>query len=260
MAMSVQSAALIFSLVSIAASTAFGQPVFISRAWQDQGNVTTITFASPRAFFVVPTTGAPFSADRVSEHTQILADGTLHSRPTTVEHVVHDSQGRTRTERAPFPAMALASDQSPPDFRVTEIIDPVPGFAYMLDDANKSIHRIPMRPPAPRTAARGSVVFGGPQRVVEQLGIKSIEGFLAQGTRRISTLSADSQANGLPIVQTNESWYLPELKMMVVLTSNDPRNGEHTTKLINIHRGEPDPTLFQTPPGYTVVDEKIRLR
>ena len=37
---------------------------------------------------------------------------------------------------------------------------------------------------------------------------------------------------------------------------NNPRSGEQTLKLININRSEPDPSLFQPPLDYTVVDEK----
>lgn len=139
---------------------------------------------------------------------------------------------------------------------MTEIIDPVAGVACMLDDENKSIHRITMRSPAPRTGARESVVGSDPQRVVEPLGTKNIEGFLAQGMRLTTTWPADSQANGRHTVQTGESWYSPDLKMMLILKRDDPRNGVHTMKLINISRAEPDPSLFQPPSDYTIVDEK----
>jgi hypothetical protein len=37
---------------------------------------------------------------------------------------------------------------------------------------------------------------------------------------------------------------------------SDPRSGEQTQKLINISRSEPDASLFQPPPDYTIVDEK----
>jgi hypothetical protein len=38
--------------------------------------------------------------------------------------------------------------------------------------------------------------------------------------------------------------------------SDDPRRGEHTRKLVNMNRTEPDASLFEVPPGYTVKDEK----
>jgi hypothetical protein len=47
----------------------------------------------------------------------------------------------------------------------------------------------------------------------------------------------------------------PELKVPGLVTNNDPRSGESTTKLINVNRSEPDPSLFQPPPDYTVIEE-----
>jgi hypothetical protein len=44
--------------------------------------------------------------------------------------------------------------------------------------------------------------------------------------------------------------------VVILSHMNDPRSGEQTLKLININRSEPDPSLFQPPPDYTVVDEK----
>ncbi len=64
-----------------------------------------------------------------------------------------------------------------------------------------------------------------------------------------------AQGNDRPITTTTETWMSPDLKVMILYTSNDPRSGEHTQKLINISRSEPDPSLFQPPPDYTVVNE-----
>jgi len=47
-----------------------------------------------------------------------------------------------------------------------------------------------------------------------------------------------------------------ELKVVILSKMSDPRSGEQTQKLINISRSEPDPSLFEPPPDYTVVDEK----
>jgi hypothetical protein len=42
--------------------------------------------------------------------------------------------------------------------------------------------------------------------------------------------------------------------MAVLTRTSDPRRGESTTKLTNISRAEPDPSLFQPPAGYEIVD------
>ena len=40
-----------------------------------------------------------------------------------------------------------------------------------------------------------------------------------------------------------------------MLKVSDPRNGETTIRLTNIVLGDPDPALFEPPPGYDIVDE-----
>jgi hypothetical protein len=61
--------------------------------------------------------------------------------------------------------------------------------------------------------------------------------------------------NDLPIIITTETWFSPELKVLVMSKSSDPRMGETTYKLTNLSRAEPDPTLFQIPADYTVKDQ-----
>jgi hypothetical protein len=247
-----------------------------------KGDTATVTFNSPRVFAQGGITGAPFTADRVSEHTQTLADGTHISQPQNVEHISRDSQGRTRDDRPIFRAMGIVLGAHPPeDFRLTEISDPMAGLAYVLDDQNKVAHRITMTPRQagpPRIsvgAGAGSVPGGAegvgaggalprvradsptqPQHTMEKLESKNIEGVIAEGTRGTTTWPVGSQGNDRPIVQTNETWRSGELKETVLSRNVDPRNGESVTKLININRAEPDPALFQPPAGYTIVDEK----
>jgi hypothetical protein len=90
----------------------------------------------------------------------------------------------------------------------------------------------------------------------EKLGSEIIEGVQADGTRHTMTWPAGAIGNDAPITRTSETWMSPELKEMILSKSDDPRSGEHTNKLININRSEPDASLFQPPPGYTVKVEK----
>jgi hypothetical protein len=39
---------------------------------------------------------------------------------------------------------------------------------------------------------------------------------------------------------------------------SDPRTGDTTYRLTNIVRAEPDPALFQVPPGFTVRETGIK--
>jgi hypothetical protein len=95
-----------------------------------------------------------------------------------------------------------------------------------------------------------------PETSHENLGTQTIEGVAAEGTRQTMTWPTGSQGNDRPITSTNEMWRSRELQVMILSKMNDPRSGEHTQRLIHIGRSEPDPSLFQVPSDYTVVDEK----
>jgi len=89
----------------------------------------------------------------------------------------------------------------------------------------------------------------------ESLGTQVIEGILVEGRLSKVTHPVGTMGNDRPIVTTSEDWMSPELRVMVLSKSSDPRSGEHTTRLININRAEPDPGLFQVPADYQIVDE-----
>jgi len=87
----------------------------------------------------------------------------------------------------------------------------------------------------------------------EDLGEQNIEGVSAKGTRTITTIPAGAIGNERPIETIYEKWYSDELQIVVYSKSSDPRFGEQTYRLTNINRSEPDPSLFQPPPGYKKV-------
>jgi hypothetical protein len=87
----------------------------------------------------------------------------------------------------------------------------------------------------------------------EDLGEQSYEGISAHGTRTITTIPANAIGNERPIEITYEKWFSDELQMVVYSKQSDPRTGEHTYRLTNINRSEPDPSLFKVPNGFKVV-------
>ena len=86
----------------------------------------------------------------------------------------------------------------------------------------------------------------------EELGKQNIEGIEAEGTRTINTIPAGTIGNERPIEVVYERWYSPELQMIIMTRSVDPRMGETTQRLVNINRSEPDPSLFQVPSDFTI--------
>ena len=96
---------------------------------------------------------------------------------------------------------------------------------------------------------------GRGDRAKTYLGTQTVEGVPAQGTRITRTIEAGQMGNALPLVITTETWFSPDLKVLVTSKSSDPRIGDTTYKLTNIQRAEPDPSLFQVPADYTVRDQ-----
>lgn len=118
------------------------------------------------------------------------------------------------------------------------------------------------RQPASQPAPGGGLVGSFstiPRRIVSQsesLGTKLIDGISVQGTKWTHTIPAGEQGNDRPISTVTEIWTSPDLKEMIESSSSDPRNGESVTRLTNIDRNNPDPSLFLVPPNYEIVDEQ----
>jgi hypothetical protein len=55
-------------------------------------------------------------------------------------------------------------------------------------------------------------------------------------------------------VAVSESWYSPELRMILLQKRSDCI-GDGTTRLEHLNRAEPNALLFQVPSDYTIVDQ-----
>jgi hypothetical protein len=52
----------------------------------------------------------------------------------------------------------------------------------------------------------------------------------------------------------DEYWYSDDLHEDLLLIHNDPRTGEQKVMLTDIKRQDPDPSFFEVPEGYKIVD------
>lgn len=252
--------------------------------------------------------GAPYTAEAVTETTQVLADGNKIAQ-TRKEKLFRDGQGRERREIS-----------GPGESAVT-ISDPVAGTMWMLNTQNQTAQKGPFfqlnlngrstavvqgvqqgtvanaqtivieqdgqnfryrtqsgepapevavgggrggpggrgggRGPAPEILVSGRMITPGsspPVSAKEDLGTRNIEGVIATGTKTTNTIPAGQIGNQQPLQIVDEVWYSDELKANVMTRHSDPRSGETVYRLTNIYRGEPDPSLFQTPPNYTILE------
>jgi hypothetical protein len=268
-------AALTFSFFACALN---GQQIFTNSSVNFNNGEIRATFSNLNANPGTVVAGAPYSADRVTEHIQTLADGTHIRQQNSTEHIARDSEGRTRIERS---LLNGSASQGAPSITLIQIFDPVAGAGYILDDQNKVAHRVTLHPvelPEARPSAGGSgivrsgvsvtlesgvVATGGvvqarparPTSTQEKLGDQTIEGVVAEGTRSSTTWPIGAQGNDRPITDTGETWYSRELKTLVLSKRVSPQFGESVMKLTNISRAEPSAALFLPPPDYTVVDD-----
>ena len=237
------------------------------------------------------TAGRPYSAEAVTESTQVLGDGNRISRKT-IARVFRDSDGRTRRE------------QSGPAGDTITIWDPVGSLSFTLDPAKKVAYRgglVALKSPAAGVGGGGGAGFrtmapatatparteeslrskettarvemsetslpassqmrkvlelaasGGGTTTKEDLGTQTIEGVTATGTRATTVIAAGAIGNAQEIRIVSEQWYSPDLEVFVMTRHNDPRVGETIYRLTNVVRGQPDPALFNVPVDYTVV-------
>lgn len=214
-------------------------------------------------------TGAPYTGVEVTTRQQVLAGGNvIQSQQQTT--IYRDSQGRVRTESTVQHKQAGAS-QTPTT--VVTIHDPVAGVMRHIDTQNRIVHESPIRTGgpgrgpnpngAPRNgAAPGVRTFSGrgpnaqhaadPNVTTENLGLQTVNGVAANGTRITRTIPAGAMGNAQAIQSVREVWTSVDLKVPVMVKTSDPRFGTTVTQLTNIARSEPDAALFQTPAGYTV--------
>jgi hypothetical protein len=95
--------------------------------------------AMPEAVQDVLVTGAPYSADAVTEMTQTLADGNRIARTVTAS-VSRDSEGRTRRDQRLAALGPWMPDAQP---RTVIIEDPVAHASYMVDEEQKTAIKLP---------------------------------------------------------------------------------------------------------------------
>jgi hypothetical protein len=229
----------------------------------------TVAFAqeASRRPIASAVTGAPYSADDVTERAQTLADGT-HLTHTTTARIYRDSEGRVRTE---IHLNLPAADGGEAPVRI-EIFDPVAHVRYTFNTQQKVVHKSILSPrqglpmqragetsgqtssSAPARLGQSEVQEASrPTHTSEKLGTQTIEGLVVEGRRHTTTWPAGSlMGNDRPVTDISESWVSPELRIVVFLKQSDPRSGETTRKLTNISRAEPDPSLFQPPADYVV--------
>src|ERR1700704_2404085 len=254
---------------------------------QEPGGANTFTFVNSEFSFDKLVKGAPYSAQAVTEMTQILSDGNRIVNSSSAA-VYRDGEGRTRREQT-LKAIGNFTFSGEPVMTIS-INDPVAGVAYVLEPHGHTARKIQgfhMEPGSPgriklapaeegftfNTTTNGAVTVKlatAEARMREEkertgfrkedLGTQSVEGVNAVGTRSTITIPSGQIGNERAIEIVDERWFSPELKTMIMTRHSDPRSGEVVYRLTNINRTEPDHSLFEVPTDYTLREDSEPMR
>lgn len=229
-----------------------------------------------------PVTGAPYSAQIVTESVQPFPDGNS-IKHTSTSTVYRDLQGRTRREQNLN--IVGPSQVSGSPIQLITIDDPVSGIRYTLNPNKMTATQVTTSGAPGSLPVKvvpnpdGSAVFtysisgdglggsgggrGGSVSVMspevskddvttESLGADTMQGLSVLGTRVTRTIPAGQIGNAQPILIITDKWYSQDLQIDVKTVHSDPRTGTTTTTVMNLSRNEPNPSLFTVPPGYSI--------
>src|SRR5271169_4601237 len=126
------------------------------------GPVTMDFLGAEMSFGDKAVKGAPYSAEAVTETTQMLADGNRITHKSNAS-VYRDSAGRTRREETLSVLGPWASGGDAP--KVIFIQDPAASTAYHLDPQAHVAHKMPMGKGAFFFSQTGAVASGGQKNV-----------------------------------------------------------------------------------------------
>jgi hypothetical protein len=148
--------------------------------------------------------------------------------------------------------------------RAIVIHDPVAGLSYALDPARHT-GRSMLIPQSRRAGSEEAHNRHGASAdragaKTEDLGTQVIQGMSAQGKRVTRAIPAGEEGNEKEIDIVTETWYSPDLQMVVQSKTSDPRFGDTVYQVSGLNRVEPDPALFTVPAGYSITESRTMHR
>ena len=210
-------------------------------------------------------TAPPFSGTVKTTFEQKLPDGnSIHAVART--HQARDSMGKTRTE---FAQNCERGQDGGPQLQMSiSVYDPANKASMnwsvnsdMMTKVVRVFHQneIPVKQSSPEERAEQQKLaqMRQPPRAefrTENLGTKTINGVIAQGTRTVRTIPAGEEGNELPLEIIDEHWSSRQMGLMLMMIKDDPRQGRTTSEFEELNLAEPDPALFAAPAGYKVED------
>jgi hypothetical protein len=205
--------------------------------------------------FLTPIAGAPFSGLIEVERTIVHANGAPPAKLRTVREVARDAQGRVYNVFRQLVPDATTTE--PPIIRIHFYDPQTRGYTYLYPQhkiyVTGTVNHPPASEPADSVASpAGNSIPLNQFTKQDDLGTQTIDGVTAHGVRQTQTIPAANSSSGREILLSDEYWYADDLHMNVRIQHSDPRTGNVTMTLTKVTRGDPDPSLFQVPDGYSI--------
>lgn len=209
------------------------------------------------SIFVPPKAGAPFSLTLVTEWSRPLGNGGTFTLANQ-RRIVRDSRGRIYQERW---ILVPKGGDIKSHMNVFQITDPERHTWYNCETATKVCELLKYRLTSednfePAIGASGPLPNGKGSRQHEDLGASSTEGVDTHGYRETLTVNPGVLGNDKPMVTKREFWYSPELAINLISIVDSPQSGKQIFTVKDLATSEPEPTLFNVPDDYRVVDRR----
>jgi len=192
---------------------------------------------------------APFTAKVLVTWNQPLVGGGSVSRQYYTR-VARDSQGRVRRETREF---IPGDSNAEPPLRTFTFLDPVSSTRTVCTKSTMNCATGPFQPRVNLSQDGGALSDAGSNVSRESLGQQTMFGLPVVGTRETVT---NSQGSTRVAVSRSDVWYSSDLQMDLSVDRTNPQLGEVTLKVVELARGEPDPSWFAIPSGYQVVGSR----
>lgn len=203
--------------------------------------------ATGARLLALPRPGIPIAFDQIEERSHELPNGSY-----SVESVIHsktyrDAAGRIRTDSEVQDGSGHTISTS------STVMDPTNGSGLILLEGERIAYRIAF------PISTDSKLFSADaldetepahkwKTTSEEAGTSVIGGVAFSG-RRVTQNAEDDPG----LQRIFEYWNSDALKLTGAINISGLRE-KYMARIENLRRGEPDPALFQIPPGYKIVD------
>jgi hypothetical protein len=207
--------------------------------------------------------GYPISGTIDAENTRTDSHGkTVTARFRS--KIYRDSRGRTRLEWD----MTPLGETPKPGWFTIDIYDPTTRTSIHLQPSIKAASRAHWPAPDekpqhvckdsdfPKIDPKDLAQIAIPQVSQNELAHDVVDGMAVRHGRESAKLSSSSPGKNSTYARVTDYWFSQELQAFVLVKRSGPGKSQHTVKLSDISRSEPDLSLFSVPPDYKVSEPK----